>query len=97
ILGISRNAERDDALAKVKSEELRCLFAVDIFNEAVDVPEVDTVMFLRPTESALVFLQQLGRGLRRARGKECPTVLDFIGNAHRNFRFDLRYRAITGA
>src|SRR5581483_7390608 len=97
ILGISDSAERDDAMAKLKSGELRCLFAVDIFNEGVDVPEVDTVMFLRPTESALVFLQQLGRGLRRARGKECLTVLDFIGNAHRNFRFDLRYRAITGA
>jgi len=58
--------------------------------------EVDTLLFLRPTESALVFLQQLGRGLRRHERKDCVTVLDFIGQSHRQFRFDLRYRAITG-
>ena len=52
------------------------------------------MLFLRPTESLTVFLQQLGRGLRLHRGKECLTVLDFVGQAHRNFRFDLRYRAL---
>jgi superfamily II DNA or RNA helicase len=93
----STSAERDDALRKLKTREVNCLFAVDLFNEGVDVPEIDTVLFLRPTESATVFLQQLGRGLRRTREKDCLTVLDFIGNANRNFRFDLRYRAITGA
>lgn len=93
----STSAERDDALRKLKTREVNCLFAVDLFNEGVDVPEIDTVLFLRPTESATVFLQQLGRGLRRTSDKDCLTVLDFIGNAHRNFRFDLRYRAITGA
>jgi hypothetical protein len=67
-----------------------------LFNEGVDLPEVDTLLFLRPTESALVFLQQLGRGLRLADGKDCVTVLDFIGEANRRFRFDLRYRAVTG-
>ena len=72
------------------------LFAVDIFNEGVDVPEVDTVLFLRPTESATVFLQQLGRGLRPADGKSCLTVFDFIGHAHQQFRFDVRLRALTG-
>jgi superfamily II DNA or RNA helicase len=93
----STSAERDEALRKLKAREVNCLFAVDLFNEGVDVPEIDTVLFLRPTESATVFLQQLGRGLRRTNEKDCLTVLDFIGNAHRNFRFDLRYRAITGA
>ena len=60
------------------------------------MPEVDTVLFLRPTESALVFLQQLGRGLRRTESKACLTVLDFIGGANRRFRFDLRFRALLG-
>jgi superfamily II DNA or RNA helicase len=89
--------ERSDALKKLRAGEIRALFAVDLFNEGVDLPEVDTLLFLRPTESALVFLQQLGRGLRRYDGKDCVTVLDFIGQAHRQFRFDLRYRAVTGA
>lgn len=93
----STSDERDSALRKLKQREVNCLFAVDLFNEGVDVPEIDTVLFLRPTESATVFLQQLGRGLRRTSNKDCLTVLDFIGNANRNFRFDLRYRAITGA
>ena len=88
---------RAAALKKLASGELRALFSVDVFNEGVDVPEVDTILMLRPTESALVFLQQLGRGLRRYEGKDCVTVLDFIGTAHRKFRFDLRYRSITGA
>ena len=96
VLGTTDSAARDRALRKLRDGEIQCLFAVDIFNEGVDVPQVDTVLFLRPTESALIFLQQLGRGLRRARDKRCLTVLDFIGNANRNFRFDLRYRALTG-
>jgi superfamily II DNA or RNA helicase/HKD family nuclease len=91
------NVERAAALKKLQSGEVRTLFAVDLFNEGVDLPEVDTLLFLRPTESALVFLQQLGRGLRRWEGKDCVTVLDFIGQAHQRFRFDLRYRAVTGA
>lgn len=97
VLGTTDSEDRDRALRRLKAGEINCLFAVDIFNEGVDVPEVDTVLFLRPTESALIFLQQLGRGLRRLRDKRCLTVLDFIGNANRNFRFDLRYRALTGA
>jgi superfamily II DNA or RNA helicase/HKD family nuclease len=87
---------RKDALASLRAGRVRALFAVDLFNEGVDLPEVDTLLFLRPTESALVFLQQLGRGLRRHERKDCVTVLDFIGQSHRQFRFDLRYRAITG-
>lgn len=89
--------ERRQALDSLRAGRVRALFAVDLFNEGIDLPEVDTLLFLRPTESALVFLQQLGRGLRRHAGKDCVTVLDFIGRAHRRFRFDLRYRAVTGA
>ncbi len=88
--------ERRAALQALKDGDLRCLFAVDLFNEGVDLPNVDTVLFLRPTESATVFLQQLGRGLRLADNKACLTVLDFIGNANKRFRFDLRYRALAG-
>src|SRR5690606_16407403 len=75
---------------------LNVLFTVDLFNEGVDIPSVDTVLFLRPTESATVFLQQLGRGVRLHEGQPCLTALDFIGDAHQNFRFDLRYRALLG-
>ncbi|MGV3520295.1 DUF3427 domain-containing protein [Luteitalea sp.] len=89
--------DRESALKQLRAGQLRALFAVDLFNEGVDLPEVDTILFLRPTESSLVFLQQLGRGLRRHERKDCVTVLDFIGQAHQRFRFDLRYRAITGA
>lgn len=90
----SQEEERRTALHRLKAREVNVLFAVDLFNEGIDVPEIDTVLFLRPTESATVFLQQLGRGLRRADGKDCLTVLDFIGTAHRNFRFESRYRAL---
>jgi superfamily II DNA or RNA helicase/HKD family nuclease len=87
---------RHRAIQALKRGRLNVLFTVDLFNEGVDIPEVDTVLFLRPTESATVFLQQLGRGLRLHEGKPCLTVLDFIGQQHRKFRFDLRYRALTG-
>ena len=98
-LAVSADTDSDtrrDALASLRTGRVRTLFAVDLFNEGVDLPEVDTLLFLRPTESALVFLQQLGRGLRRHDNKDCVTVLDFIGQSHRQFRFDLRYRAVTG-
>lgn len=72
--------DRSVAIEKLKNGDLRVIFAVDMFNEGVDVPEVDMVMFLRPTESPIVFLQQLGRGLRRSKGKKYLNVLDFIGN-----------------
>jgi superfamily II DNA or RNA helicase/HKD family nuclease len=88
--------ERDSALRDLRDGKINVIFCVDLFNEGVDVPEVDTVLFLRPTESALIFLQQLGRGLRRAGVKSCLTVLDFIGGANRRFRFDLRFRALLG-
>ena len=67
-----------------------------MFNEGIDIPEVDTILLLRPTESVTVFLQQIGRGLRRHENKEVCTVLDFVANYRREFRFDLRLRALTG-
>lgn len=72
--------ERDVALDRLRNGEIRIIFSIDMFNEGVDLPGVDMVMFLRPTESPIVFLQQLGRGLRKSRGKEYLNVLDFIGN-----------------
>lgn len=89
--------KRAAALRGLRSREVNVLFTVDLFNEGIDLPEIDTVLFLRPTESSTVFLQQLGRGLRLAHDKPCLTVLDFIGSQHADFRFDLRYRDITGA
>ena len=87
---------RDAALLQLRRRDINVIFAVDIFNEGVDVPEVDTVLFLRPTESSTLFLQQLGRGLRRISGKACLTVLDFIGRQRAEFRFDRRFQALTG-
>lgn len=72
--------EREKALNKLRNGEIKVLFAVDMFNEGLDVPQIDLVMFLRPTESPTIFLQQLGRGLRKSKGKEHLIVLDFIGN-----------------
>src|ERR1700722_20029137 len=89
-------AERRDALTSLRKRDINILFAVALFNEGLDIPEVDTVLFLRPTESATVFLQQLGRGLRLTRGKTVLTALDFVGQQRREFRFDQRFRALTG-
>jgi len=91
------SADRTDALRQLAAGEVKAIFTVDVFNEGVDIPSVDTVLFLRPTESATVFLQQLGRGLRRAPDKPVLTAIDFVGHQRKEFRFDTRYRAITGA
>jgi hypothetical protein len=77
--------ERNEAIRKLKNGEVKVVFTVDMFNEGVDIPEIDMVMFLRPTESPTIFLQQLGRGLRKAKNKNYLTVLDFIGNYKRAF------------
>ena len=72
--------ERDQAIIKLQKKEIRVIFSVDMFNEGVDIASLDMVMFLRPTESPIVFMQQLGRGLRLCKGKQYLNVLDFIGN-----------------
>jgi superfamily II DNA or RNA helicase len=83
-----------ELLDGLKSGRLTFLFTVDKLSEGVDVPEVNTVLFLRPTESLTVFLQQLGRGLRHAPGKDCLTVLDLVGQAHRRYRADTKLKAL---
>lgn len=88
--------DRQAALAQLRTREINVIFAVDLFNEGLDIPDVDTVLFLRPTESATVFLQQLGRGLRLTEGKTVLTALDFVGHQRKEFRFDQRFRALTG-
>lgn len=88
--------ERRRHLDALRRGDINVVFAVDVLSEGVDVPEVDTILLLRPTESATVFLQQIGRGLRLHAAKEVCTVLDFIGQQHGRFRGDLRLRALTG-
>lgn len=97
VSGETPAAQRSEALQRLRSGDVKVIFSRDLFNEGLDVPSVNTVLFLRPTESATVFLQQLGRGLRHEDGKACLTVLDFVGSARREFRFDERFRALTGA
>ncbi|MBT5290343.1 MAG: DUF3427 domain-containing protein [Thiotrichales bacterium] len=93
----SRNSkDRDTLRKKLIRGELNILFVVDIFNEGVDIPEIDTVLFLRPTESLTVFLQQLGRGLRLTDSKDCLTVLDFVGNAKPEYDFSSKFRGMVG-
>ena len=96
VSGTTPPAERAAALTALREREVNALFAADLFNEGLDLPDVDTVLLLRPTESATLFQQQLGRGLRRTRDKPVLTVLDFVGQHRREFRFDHRLAALTG-
>jgi superfamily II DNA or RNA helicase len=90
----SPNDVRNSVQQRLVAREVNFIFVVDLYNEGVDIPEVDTLLLLRPTESLTVFLQQLGRGLRLNDGKDCLTVLDFIGQAHANYSFEARFRAL---
>lgn len=94
IHGSTSEDERNQVLRRLELGELRCVFSVEVLGEGVDVPAVDTVMLLRPTDSATVFTQQLGRGLRHAPNKSYLTVLDLIGQQHHKFRFDRRLAAL---
>ena len=94
LTGKSSDEERKTAKGRLVSGEVRFIFVVDIYNEGVDIPEVNTVLFLRPTESLTIFLQQLGRGLRLAENKECLTVLDFIGQANKRYNFEDKFAAL---
>lgn len=96
VTGTTPEDERRRALTDLRLRRINCVFSVEVFNEGVDVPTIDTILFLRPTESATVFLQQLGRGLRQAPDKAGLTVLDFIGRQNRAFRFAPRFQALTG-
>lgn len=86
--------KRKEVVNKLRRGEINYLCVVDIFNEGVDIPEVDTVLFLRPTESLTIFLQQLGRGLRLCPEKEVLTVFDFVAHVNKKFDFESRFRAL---
>lgn len=86
--------KRKEIVDKLKRGEINYLCVVDMFNEGVDIPEVDTVLFLRPTESSRIFIQQLGRGLRLCPEKEVLTVFDFVAHVNKKFDFESRFRAL---
>jgi len=88
--------ERDEALRALAHGDLKVIFAVDLFNEGVDVPTINTLLMLRPSDSPVLFQQQLGRGLRKAEGKALCTVLDFVGHHHHEFRLDRRFQSVLG-
>jgi superfamily II DNA or RNA helicase len=92
----SDDDERSQIISRLKAREINFIFSVDLFNEGVDIPFLDTVLFLRPTDSLTVFLQQLGRGLRVSDEKESLTVLDFIGQHRKEYKFGHRLKALVG-
>ena len=98
VLTSKNTHERSHKQQALRRGEIKILCVVDIFNEGVDIPEVDTLLFLRPTESLTLFLQQLGRGLRLPDNnqKQCCTVLDFVGNARPEYDFANKFRALIG-
>ena len=96
LTGNSDKELRNDISNKLISGEIKIIFTVDLFNEGVDIPQINTVLFLRPTESLTVFLQQLGRGLRICEGKDCLTALDFVGQSNKNYNFADKFRALIG-
>jgi len=96
VTGETASEERSNAINKLRSGEVKFIFSVDVYNEGVDIPEINTILFLRPTESLTIFLQQLGRGLRFSKDKEYLTVLDFVGQAHRNYDFESKFKALMG-
>lgn len=96
VLTSDNSKDREIMQQRLKSKQINVLFVVDIFNEGVDIPELDTLLFLRPTESLTIFLQQLGRGLRLTDNKECCTILDFVGNSRPEYDFSHKFRALVG-
>jgi superfamily II DNA or RNA helicase len=95
ISGFTPEGDRQTSLQDLRAGRIRCIFSVDVLGEGVDVPNVDTVLLLRPTQSATVFAQQLGRGLRLSEDKAGLTVIDLVGQQHKRFRFEDRLRAIV--
>lgn len=98
-IALHSNTNQDDrnkAKGQLQKGTIKCIFTVDLFNEGVDIPDIDLVLFLRPTESLTIFIQQLGRGLRLSTDKEALTVLDFVGQAHANYDFSFKLRALLG-
>jgi superfamily II DNA or RNA helicase/HKD family nuclease len=96
VLTSDNGYERERILRNFKDKKINYLFVVDMFNEGVDIPNIDTVMFLRPTESVTIFLQQFGRGLRKVKGKDHLSVLDFVGHSRMEFNYIDRFRSLIG-
>jgi len=96
VLTSDQSGDRNAIIQQFRRKEINYLFVVDMLNEGIDIPEVDTLLFLRPTESLTIFLQQLGRGLRLHDDKEYLTVLDFIGQAHVEYSFEHKFRGMLG-
>lgn len=93
----SENAQMRTILYnRLKNKEINYLFVVDMFNEGIDIPEVDTILFLRPTESLTVFIQQFGRGLRKAEGKTHVNIFDYVGNSRVEYNYSDRMRVMMG-
>lgn len=87
--GSNSEEEREEAIRLLESDDINekidYIFTVDIFNEGVDIPKINQILMIRPTESAIIFVQQLGRGLRKVEGKDFLTIVDFIGNHNNNY------------
>ncbi len=96
ITGTASSKEREELPRQLERGEINILVTVDLYNEGIDLPFIDTLLLLRPTQSATLFQQQIGRGLRLHPNKESCLVLDFVGNSQGSFRFDILYSAITG-
>ncbi|MGD9960155.1 DUF3427 domain-containing protein [Nocardioides sp.] len=92
--GTHDQAHRDEVLANLRTGQLQVVFSVDVLGEGIDVPDVDTLLLLRPTQSPVLFAQQLGRGLRQAPGKSSCLVLDFIGQHRAEYRYEARFQAL---
>lgn len=96
LTGANTPEQREDAIRNLQSGKIKLICTCDLFNEGVDIPEINTLLLLRPTQSPVIFQQQIGRGLRLADGKDSCLVLDFVGQYSEDFRFDTLLRTITG-
>ncbi len=96
LTGVSTQDQRTQAIRALRQGEIKLICTCDLFNEGVDIPEINTLLLLRPTQSPVIFQQQIGRGLRLADGKESCLVLDFVGQCSEEFRYDRLLRSITG-
>lgn len=97
LTGADSQAVRTAAVQKLSSGALKIICSCDVFNEGVDIPDANAILLLRPTQSPVIFQQQIGRGLRLAKGKDACLVLDFVGLYNNEFRFDVLLRSITGS
>ncbi|MDT7514722.1 DUF3427 domain-containing protein [Rhodoferax mekongensis] len=96
LTGADTQDARESAIQRLSQGDLKLICSCDVFNEGIDIPDVNAILLLRPTQSSVIFQQQIGRGLRLAKGKDVCLVLDFVGLVNNEFRFDVLLRSITG-